>query len=48
MPSTNGCIIFVNVMTGEKLSSMLANIGLVYWSVCYPVGGKGIESRGWM
>ena len=32
--SNNGCRIYVDIMTGEKLSSFYpANIELVYWSV---------------
>ena len=36
------CRIYVDIMTGEKLSSIeLANMEIIYGSVVHPVGGEG-------
>ena len=45
----NGCIIYVDIMTGKKMSSFyLAIFPVIYWSGCSSsaVGGEGIEKEG--
>ena len=43
----NGCRIYMDIMIEGKLSSiLLANMDIVYWSVCSSVGGEGMGLKG--
>ena len=45
MYRTNGYRIDVDIMTGKNCSIYVANVGLIYWSVRYSVGGRRVKDN---